>query len=224
MNWFCDSSFDGPTSIKAFKYCGVEHTKLPCPDRQRLSLATMGQEMVISLIDRLLVSCHPVTVFRAIRAVVVASFNRKSGLIRWPHVCHKVPQFVPSFADSDVASAIVFVILILLISASLVHTLPYIVKGRARPVIFFMSCAPCFRMIIGFLAIFALVGEAIFLGSIGIKIRNWFRDLAVTTSFKYDRFRHGSFSFAKRLCLEPGEVRPSFGSLIIEPQFCGVKP
>ena len=223
MNRFRKRSFGVPAPTDTFKYRSVGDTKFSRPNRQRLSLTAISQKMIGSFIHCLLASCRPATIFGAVIAVVVDSLNRKTRLIRRSHVGQEILKFVPSFADLYPATAIVVVNLALLISASLMYLCPYTVDGHARP-FSFLCYAPRFRMIIGFLAIFALGAETILLRSVAIKIRSWFCGLAMTTAFGYDRFRHGSFSFAKRLCLEPGEVRPSFGSLIIEPQFYGVKP
>ena len=45
-----------------------------------------------------------------------------------------------------------------------------------------------------------------------LKFRQRFFNLALAASFGYNGLRHGCFLF-KQSCLEPGEVRPSFGSL-----------
>jgi len=212
MNRFRKNTFDWPPQTEAGKYCTREHTEFSCPNRYGLSLATIGQKMIRSHIDHLLSVCRPAAVFRAIRAIVVSAFNRKSRLIRWSHVRHKVLKFIPSFADLNAATSIVFVTAVLLISASVIHISPRSVK------------APCMRTIIGFLAIFALSTETILSSSVAIKIRSWFCDLAMTASLGYDLLSHDFSPFKKSCRLGPDAGQTAFGSLIIQTQIYGVNP
>ena len=223
MNRFRKNTFDRPAQMEAAPQCVGTHTKFPCPNRYGLSLAVIGQEMVISPIDRLFSACRPARIFHAIRAVVIAAFNRKTRLICWPHIRQEVLKFVPSFADLDSTTAVVFVSSVSLISASVVHISPYRMKGGVRS-ISFRCCASCFRTIIGCLAIFALGVETTFVVPVVVKIRSWLCDLAMRTLLAYNRFRHGSFSLLERLCLEPVTATTAIGSLIIQTQIYGVNP
>lgn len=67
----------------------------------------------------------------------------------------------------------------------------------------FSGCFSVFRSPIFCFTGFTLIMKSIFCGFIVAELRQRFNYFAVRALFGYDYLRHGSFSFAKRLCLEP---------------------
>ena len=251
MNRFRKNTFDRPAQMEAAPQCVGTHTKFPCPNRYGLSLAVIGQEMVISPIDRLFSACRPARIFHAIRAVVIAAFNRKTRLICWPHIRQEVLKFVPSFADLDSTTAIVFIGIVLFIVASSAHKNPCVINGCMRHSVSFLgqtdcfalattatSCMPANKMRLSYGDHLSTIADTFpywewfagwrklgrdFLDS-NKAAKSPTSDIDNTFRSRYSLLSHDFSPFKKSYRLEPVTAPTAIGSLIVRPQFCGVKP
>lgn len=78
----------------------------PSGDRQRDTVSS--ETSVAASVARLFFFGRPVAVTRFVAAIVVPPLDRMLGRRLWPHVGQKALEGIPSFADADASTAIVF--------------------------------------------------------------------------------------------------------------------
>jgi len=79
-----------------------------CPPGDCQRDAVRGETSVAASVARLFFFGRPVAVTRFVVAVVVPPLDRMLGRRLWPHVGQKALEGIPSFADADASTAVVF--------------------------------------------------------------------------------------------------------------------
>lgn len=73
--------------------------------------------------------CSPHTIIRRVRSAVIDTLYSHTGRA-WPHVVAKKLKSIPSFANRNTASAIVFVVFVVGVIAAISHCYPHNMNRR----------------------------------------------------------------------------------------------
>ena len=142
--------FQGPPTRKPLHKCNVVDTQLSGPFRERLGPTKGCQPTCVSTVTALLTLGGPLTILRGIVAVIVNALNGMRRRGSGAHVRVKIIKALhPTFAHGDAPTAVIFVLLVLLVSASFAHVCPnppfwgstHTVFERNQPYVFFAKAA-----------------------------------------------------------------------------------
>lgn len=108
------------SAMKAF----LGNPKLSSPLRHALSFPIMVDANCISLIPQVLCSWHPAAVTLSVIVVIINSLYLKTVAFLRTHVFHEIFYFMPSMVYDDSSAAIILVIFMRFIVASVHHVHP----------------------------------------------------------------------------------------------------
>lgn len=133
--WLSERPFDAPSAFDS----GMERTKMDAgyfrPFTNAFFFTAKCYEHIFSGISGLFFLGSPPTVFRTVWAIIVYPVNRLIAF--WfAHIGSKICVVKPSFANINAAPAIMLIGRVIFVSASLLHSMPYLIASRVFVLVF----------------------------------------------------------------------------------------